>query len=150
MRVPCNGKEVHDQMVVVQNHIKAGARTFLKEEYSKLAIFCAFFGVILAVAVDQPWKANEAGDKIAFPMTTMAFLVGAATSMLCGYIGMTVATDANAKVTSETTTSIGAGFDVAFAGGQVLGFCLVGIALLLLQLMIMIYKPIVLNSDEPA
>jgi inorganic pyrophosphatase len=137
-------------MVVVQNHIKDGAKTFLKEEYSKLAIFCAFFAIILAVAVDQPWVENEAGDKIAFPMTTMAFLVGAATSMLCGYIGMVVATDANAKVTSETTNSIGAGFNVAFMGGQVLGFCLVGIALLLLQVLIMIYKPIVLNSTDPA
>jgi H+-translocating diphosphatase len=51
-------------------------------------------------------------------MTTMAFLVGAATSMLCGYIGMMVATDANAKVTSEVAVSgIGAGFNVAFKGG---------------------------------
>lgn len=150
MMVPDTPEKVHDQMQTVQDHIKKGAKTFLKEEYSKLAIFCAFFAVILAVAVDQPWKANEAGEKIAFPMTTCAFLVGAATSMLCGYIGMAVATDANAKVTSETTTSIGAGFNVAFAGGQVLGFCLVGIALLLLQIMIMIYKPIVLDSDVPA
>jgi len=114
MLVPQNGKEVLEHMTTVQGHIKSGAKTFLKEEYTKLAIFCAVFSIILACAVDQPWNANEAGDNIAFPMTTMAFLVGAGTSMICGYIGMMVATDANAKVTSQTAQSIGAGFNVAF------------------------------------
>jgi len=118
----------------------------LKEEYTKLSIFCLFFAAILIVAVDQVWKENEAGQKIPFPMTAFAFLVGAATSMLCGYIGMVVATDANAKTTSETAKSIGQGFNVAFMGGQVLGFCLVGIALLLLQVMIMVYKPFVVTA----
>lgn len=99
MMLPQNGKEVKAQMLKVQGYIKEGAKTFLAKEYTYLAIFCALFAVILVVAVDQPWNENEAKDNIAFPMTTMAFLVGAATSMLCGYIGMMVATDANARTT---------------------------------------------------
>jgi len=55
MLVPQCGKEVVEQMTIVQNHIKDGAKTFLKEEYTKLAIFCAVFSIILACAVDQPW-----------------------------------------------------------------------------------------------
>jgi inorganic pyrophosphatase len=104
-------------MIIVQNHVKDGAKTFLAKEYTYLAIFCAMFAVILVCLVDQPWKNNEAGDKISFPMTTLAFLIGAATSMLCGYIGMMVATDANAKTTAETAKSINDGFKVAFRGG---------------------------------
>jgi len=117
MLVPQDGKAVVKQMITVQDHIKKGAKQFLKEEYTKLAIFCLFFAAILVVAVDQVWKENEAGDKIPFPMTTFAFLVGASTSMLCGYIGMVVATDANAKTTSETAEGIEKGFNVAFKGG---------------------------------
>ena len=38
-------------------------------------------------------------------------------------------------------------FGVAFRGGMVLGFVLVGLALLVLQVLIMIYKGSMLGSD---
>ena len=62
-----------------------------------------------------------------FPYTTFAFLVGAGTSMLCGYIGMMIATAANVKTTYLCNIDRFDGFKVAFQGGQVLGFCLVGL-----------------------
>lgn len=69
----------------------------------------------------MPWMPNEAGDKMWFPYTTFAFLVGASTSMLCGFIGMKVATHANVRTTSECCKEGDAGkmlgFDVAFKGG---------------------------------
>ena len=74
-----------------------------------------------------------------------AFIVGAATSMLAGYVGMMIATTTNYKVTYLCNTSIDAGFIAAFNGGQVLGFCLVGVALLILEILILCYKPYVLG-----
>jgi len=52
--------------------------------------------------------------------------------MLCGYIGMRVAVFTNVKTTWSCCTSIDDGFHVAFKGGEVLGFSLVGFAILIL------------------
>ena len=73
-----------------------------------------------------------------------AFLVGAITSMIAGFIGMKIATITNVKVTYLCNESQDAGFMVAFAGGQVLGFCLVGLALSILEILILAYRPSVM------
>jgi H+-translocating diphosphatase len=63
-------------------------------------------------------------------------LIGAATSMLCGYLGMLIATHTNWRTTYACNISIDDGFHVAFKGGQVLGFGLVSIALFILLALI--------------
>lgn len=66
--------------------------------------------------------------------------------MLCGWIGMKIATNTNFKVTAACSESKIAGFKVAFMGGQVLGFMLVGLALLILEILILSYKPSIVDS----
>lgn len=77
--------------------------------------------------------------------------------MLAGYLGMTIATIANVKTTYKCNGSrdeefdhdkaLAAGFNVALQGGQVLGFCLVGLALILLELLILSFKGSVIQSS---
>lgn len=92
----------------------------------------------------MPWKELTAADGTTyyhyFPYTTFAFLVGAATSMLCGYIGMMIATTCNVKTTYLCNIDRFDGFKVAFQGGQVLGFVLVGLALMILEIIILSYR----------
>ena len=107
----------------------------MKKEYTALGIFCALFAVIVLCAVDMPWNSPNA-----FPYTMFAFIIGAGTSMLCGYIGMVIATVCNYKTTYLCNIDRFDGFKVAFQGGQVLGFCLVGLALLILEILILSYK----------
>lgn len=64
--------------------------------------------------------------------TTAAFFIGSITSILSGYIGMRIATYTNVRTTKEAAEDINLGFVVAYRGGQVLGFVLVGLALLVL------------------
>jgi len=71
--------------------------------------------------------------------TTAAFLVGGITSILAGYIGMRIAVYTNVRTTKECATDIHNGFVVAYRGGEVLGFTLVGLALFVLQILIIIY-----------
>ena len=59
---------------------------------------------------------------------------------------MRIATYTNARTTKECATSIHNGFVVAYRGGQVLGFILVGLALLVLQIIIIAYKEIYLSQ----
>lgn len=65
---------------------------------------------------------------------------------MAGYIGMMIATKTNVLTTYGCNTHIDEGFKHAFRGGQVLGFALVGLALLILQLLILSYKGAVLPS----
>jgi len=75
-----------------------------------------------------------------FPYTAVAFLVGCLTSILAGYIGMTIAVYTNTRTTYGCCTSTHHGFLAAFRGGQVLGFVLVGLALLVLEIILIAYK----------
>jgi len=74
--------------------------------------------------------------------TTVAFLIGGFTSIVSGFIGMKIATYTNVRTTYLCAEDIHKGFVVAYRGGQVLGFCLVGLALLILQIIIIVYVKI--------
>jgi inorganic pyrophosphatase len=75
-----------------------------------------------------------------FPYTATSFLVGSATSILAGYIGMRIAVYTNTRTTYNCCINPHTGFMTAFRGGQVLGFCLVGLALLILHIIIVVFK----------
>jgi Na+/H+-translocating membrane pyrophosphatase len=82
------------------------------------------------------------------PYTTVAFVIGALASIISGYIGMVIATYTNCRTTKECATSINHGFIVAFRGGQVLGFVLVGVALLVLMILIVVYESMYIGEAE--
>ena len=136
---PQTEQEVLDMMVKVSDLIKSGAIEFLKKEYTFLAIFCGIFSILLYATVDYP---NQPA-----PYTTVAFLIGAATSMICGYIGMRIAVQTNVKTSWACCDSIDKGFHVAFRGGQVLGFALVGLGLFVLQLLILFYASKLIGEE---
>lgn len=95
----------------------------------------------MTVGGDNEPKASPATN---FPYTAIAFLVGAGTSILAGYIGMRIAVFTNTRTTfsccagekfqygGKEVKDLKPGFMAAFRGGQVLGFVLVGLALLIL------------------
>jgi Na+/H+-translocating membrane pyrophosphatase len=78
--------------------------------------------------------------------TTIAFILGAITSLISGWIGMSVATTANARVTfsaavySDDDVCYRKAFNVAYRGGMVMGFCLVSLALFVLLGIIFVYQ----------
>jgi Na+/H+-translocating membrane pyrophosphatase len=99
---------------------------------------CGFAVIIYLCAEPIPYA----------PYTTIAFLIGGFTSILAGYLGMKVAVYTNVRTTKECATSVHDGFIVAFRGGQVLGFTLVGLALFVLLLILEIYMSILITEDS--
>jgi Na+/H+-translocating membrane pyrophosphatase len=112
----------------------------LLAEYVYLGVFLVVFGVFVLLS-----------EKFAF-YTFFAFLLGAITSLISGYIGMYVATRANVRTTYQAyryynkdsltpdSQSLQAAFDIAFRGGCVMGFALVSLALAILCILIIVYK----------
>jgi len=119
------------KMREISGLIADGATTFLFQEYIFLGVFIVLFSILLFFTVEE-----EFGE---FWVVT-TFVLGGVTSILCGFIGMKIAVTANVKVTKEASKSIQDAFVVAFKGGAVLGFSLVGIGLFVLTVIIMVYR----------
>ena len=117
----------------------------MAREYLYLGIFSGVFAIILGATVDyQEMNGNEAWRQTNWPYTATAFLVGSGTSILAGYIGMRIAVYTNTRTTFQCCkgkdNDVHQGFLTAFSGGQVLGFTLVGLALLVLEALLAIFK----------
>jgi uncharacterized membrane protein (DUF106 family) len=126
------------EMEEISKLIRDGAHTFLKTQYISISIFCAIFAVIIACVVEK--------EKYTY-YVTIAFILGALTSIASGYIGMWISVRTNVRVSKMANSSLHDAFIVAFRGGSVLGFCLVGLGLLNLVLIIIVYKKIFLNLN---
>ncbi|MBM3265442.1 MAG: sodium-translocating pyrophosphatase [candidate division Zixibacteria bacterium] len=61
--------------------------------------------------------------------TAIGFLIGAFASALAGYLGMMTAVDTNVRTAQAACTGLAPAFRVAFLGGSVTGFLVVGLAL---------------------
>ncbi|PCJ23256.1 MAG: sodium-translocating pyrophosphatase [SAR86 cluster bacterium] len=110
----------------IHGAIADGAMAFLKQEYKILAIFMAVFAAIIAILIDDVHTPNIREGIY----TAIAFLFGGLISVASGFIGMKVATQANARTTVSARKSISAAYDVAINAGAVMGFALVGLATL--------------------
>lgn len=108
-------------MIRIQEAISEGAQAYIKRQYGVLVIFFTFMFILLMVLV-------RAGYLPIF--VPFAFLTGGFFSGLSGYIGMSVATKANARTTMAAKKSLNGGLRVAFSSGTVLGLCVVGLGLL--------------------
>ena len=62
----------------------------------------------------------------------LAFISGGLFSGLAGYVGMTTATNSNARTAQEASQSLNRGLKVAFSSGSVMGLTVVGLAFCLL------------------
>jgi H(+)-translocating pyrophosphatase len=129
------GKKQTAALVEIHAAISEGAEAFLHAEYRICLIFCFFFACVIMGLVS--WGQ----DSTAGALTMLAFILGALTSIISGYIGMKVA------VFSNVRTAINAQhdnwedcFNCAFRAGSVLGFCLTGMGLLVLYFTMVCYK----------
>jgi inorganic pyrophosphatase len=71
--------------------------------------------------------------------STIAFVLGAVTSLVSGFLGMKIATYANARTTLEARKGVGKAFITAFRSGAVMGFLLAASGLLVLYIAINLF-----------
>jgi H+-translocating diphosphatase len=141
-----NTKESDDELLVIYETIRSGAKDFLWAEYQICFIFVAFFGVVICILVSHTTDLAGASvwDFNAGIHTTGAFVVGASTSILAGYIGMMVAVYANARTTVSAKKEGAAGwmssFNTAFRAGGVMGFSLCSLSMLILYAICLVYR----------
>ncbi|KAF6162454.1 hypothetical protein GIB67_017342 [Kingdonia uniflora] len=130
-----------------------GSTSFLFTMYQYVGIFMDAFAVLIFLFLGsvegfstklQPCTFNQ--DKMCksalanAAFSTVAFVLGATTSVISGFLGIKIATYANARTTLEAKKCIGKAFITAFRSGAVMGFLLFANELLVLYITINVFK----------
>ena len=111
-----------DTMKKIASAIRKGANAYLKHQYATVAkVFIVVFIILLLLV----W-----GNMLNSWFIPFAFLTGGIYSGLAGFIGMKIATNANARTAQAASESLNKGLNVAFSSGSVMGFTVVGLGLL--------------------
>jgi K(+)-stimulated pyrophosphate-energized sodium pump len=113
--------EGNEAMVKIAQAIRSGANAYLKRQYKVVIIFFAImFAVLLALSF-----LGFVNRYVPYAFVTGGFFTG-----LSGYIGMKVATYANARTAQAATEGLNKALRIAFSSGSVMGFTVNGLGLL--------------------
>lgn len=108
--------------------IQKGAKSFLFQEYK------VFFPVVLTIAVILGFLFNMEA--------AIALVFGSFLSVLAGYIGMSIATKANARTAWAATKNLGEALKVSFSGGAIMGLTVSTLGILGLSITYFLTKDI--------
>ncbi len=105
-----------DQMRAIQSAVREGSQSYLARQNKTVAAVAIV--IALALGLLMGW------------IVALGFLIGAFASALAGYLGMMTAVDTNARTAEAAKHGLAKAFRVAFLGGSVTGFLVVGLGLL--------------------
>ena len=112
VRSPAGTKKMQE----IADAIHSGAMAFLKREYTILFAFVAVVAILLGFSLQ--WQ------------TAVAFVSGAACSVMAGFFGMKAATRANVRTTAAAKESgQGQALLISFHGGAVMGVAVASLGL---------------------
>ncbi len=116
----------------VARWIKEGAASYLKKLYTALTLVAVIIGFIIAIVFSFDLTKLGNGAMTLNPAKgiemALAFIAGAVCSALAGYMGMSVAVEANVRSAHAAADSLNRAFRVAFYAGAVMGLAMVGVA----------------------
>ena len=104
------------KMKKIADAIAEGASAYLSRQYLTITPVALFIFAVIWLFISLE--------------TAVGFLTGAVASAAAGFIGMNISTRANVRTAQAASLGLKKALSVAFAGGSVTGFLVVGLALL--------------------
>ena len=120
-----------EKMSQICAKIRTGAMAYLKRQYKAVGWFFAIMFVILMILSLTGFLT---------PFVPFAFISGGFFSGLSGFIGMRIATYANARTANAAQDGLNKGLRLAFTSGAGMGFTVVGLGLLDISLWFILLK----------
>jgi K(+)-stimulated pyrophosphate-energized sodium pump len=121
------------EMEKIADAIKTGAMAYLARQYKTIGIISVILAVVIAVV---GWAVDGVGLG---PKVAAAFMIGAAFSILSGFIGMYVSVLTNIRTASAARNSLNDAFVTSFRGGAISGIAVAALSLLGVFMLIFAY-----------
>src|SRR2546421_4805785 len=116
----------NESMRQIAAAIQEGAAAYLNRQYTVIAVIGVVIAVVIGFLIN--WK------------TAGLYIVGAVLSAVAGYVGMNIAVRANIRTAQAARSGVNAALQVAFRGGAVTGFMVVGLGLLGVSAAYLVFK----------
>ncbi len=118
----------------VASWIREGSRTYLVRLYLALTLISVALGVVIALVFGFDIEHLGTGAATVNPTRgftmALAFIAGGICSAVAGYMGMSIAVEANVRSATAAQESLSQAFRVAFYAGSVMGLAMVGLAII--------------------
>ncbi|OGY48782.1 MAG: sodium-translocating pyrophosphatase [Candidatus Buchananbacteria bacterium RIFCSPHIGHO2_01_FULL_46_12] len=123
-----------EAMQAISNAIKEGAEAFIKRQFKTIIILALVFAAFLFIGYGflrshQSFDPVDTALSLAF-WISLSFSLGAACSLVAGYIGMWISIRTNIRTAAGTMKSVNEGLRIALRGGAVSGLLVVAMSLL--------------------
>jgi K(+)-stimulated pyrophosphate-energized sodium pump len=126
----------------VASWIREGARAYLKRLYFALTAVAVILGFIIAIVFSFNLNGIASGDLSITPVDglemALAFIAGSLCSAVAGFMGMSIAVEANVRTATAANESLNSAFKLSFYAGSVMGLAMVGLAVLGMSLIYII------------
>ena len=128
-----------EEMQKVSNAIETGAMAYLKRQYKTIGIVVVILAIIIALCT---FAGEPFSDYLNYKVA-IAFVIGAAFSVLSGFIGMKVSVNSNIRTSAAAKRSLGEAFQTSFRGGALSGIAVSALSLFGLFLVVLIYNALI-------
>jgi len=121
------------EMRKISDAIKSGAEAFLKRQNGTIAVLALVLAAVIFILYGfvRSHNAQDPAQPLTLAiLTTASFLIGAACSVIAGYIGMWVSIRTNIRAASAARTSLNDALRIALRGGAVSGLFVTSMSLI--------------------